>query len=177
MKELTILIPFGVPAASIGAALIVVAVATLKSLTASYARPTAVVLAIGVTIMALAGAAPVILIPSPARESSQTGLANGSALMLLPFLTLAISRLLCDLLTAAGSRTAERGPRAAVPETTDEMTVASPAQQTENVVMAAKPRGRPKRQQPKEGPRDKQGEHGRAKQEPIPAVAATLPEQ
>lgn len=150
MKELTLLIPFVVPAVSITAALIVVSIAALNFLKSSYPRATAVVLALGVTIMALVGTAPIIFAPLAGDEVTEPRFSNGSALM-LPFLTLAVSRLLCELLVAASGFATESGAHPEVTETNVVKTATPSVKKNESVPSKAKPRGRPKKQNAKEG--------------------------
>ena len=111
MQELNVFIPYVMPLVSMVAAFTVVSVATLKILRSSYSRGTAVVLAIGVTIMTLVGTGPVILVPFQEKEFTGPLFPSGSALMLLPFLALAIGRLLCELLVVANGTVAERSPQ------------------------------------------------------------------
>jgi len=111
MNELTFFIPYAMLLVSMVAAFAVVSVATLKILRSSHSRRTAIILAFGVTIMALVGTAPIIFVPLQGKEFTKALLPSGSALMLLPFLTLAVGRLLCELLVAGSGAVAERGPQ------------------------------------------------------------------
>ena len=174
MKELSVFIPYVMLLVSMVAAFTVVSVATLKILRSSYSRATAVVLAIGVTTMALVGAAPVIFFPFQEKELTGPLFFSGSALMLLPFLTLAVSRLLCELLVAASGSVSERGPQPTAMETAAAgITTVPPAKQDKSAASKTTPRGRPKKQQPKEAQRDKHGENMKGTQKPdqVPAMA------
>ncbi len=173
MNELSVFTPYVMPVMSMVAAFTVVSVATLRILRPSYPRKTAIVLSLGVTIMALVGTAPIIF-PLQKHMIAELQFPNGSALMLLPFLTLAISRLLCELLIAANGTVSERGPKPTAMETAVAgTTTAPPAKEDKNVASNTKPRGRPKKQQAKEGQRDKQVEQSEGKQKLASAVAAT----
>lgn len=172
MKELSVFIPYVMLLVSMVAAFTIVSVATLKILRSSYSHAIAVVLAIGVTIMALVGTAPVIFVPFQEKELTGPLFPNGSALMLLPFLTLAVSRLLCELLVAASASVSERGPQPTAMETAAAGTTAAPpAKQDKNAASKTKPRGRPKKQRPPKEQGDKQVERDEDKQKVAPVVA------
>jgi len=171
MKELSVFIPYVMPVMSMMAAFTVVFVATLRILRSSYPRRTAIVLSLGVTIMALVGTAPIIL-PIQRIEVPELRFPNGGTLMLLPFLTLAISRLISDLLVAASGRMPERGIQPTATEIEQSPTVAAPStKQDKNAASKTKPRGRPKKQQPPKAQEDKQVKQSEDKQKAAPVVA------
>jgi hypothetical protein len=107
MKELILITPYVLPATSMAAALIVVFVATLKILMRSFHRATAIVLALGVTILAVVGTAQIIIIGPQPGGPTPSPVPSGNALMLLPFVTWAIASLLAQLLAAAGATVLE----------------------------------------------------------------------
>ena len=94
---------------SMVAAFTVVSVATSKILRFSYSRGTSLVLSIGVTVMALVGTGPVIVGPSWETDAGGGLFPGGGALILLPFLTLAVSRLFCEFLVAANQSVLDEG--------------------------------------------------------------------
>ena len=146
MNELSVFTPYVMPVMSMVAAFTVVSVATLRILRPSYPRKTAVVLSLGVTIMSLVGTAPIIL-PIQRIEVTELRFPNSGTLMLLPFLTLAISRLISELLVAASGRTSERDLQPAAAEIEPSRTVATPSGKQDNdAASKTKPRGRPKKQ-------------------------------
>jgi len=172
MNGLSVFIPYVMPAMSMMAAFTVVFVATLRILRSSYPRKTAVVLSLGVTIMALVGTAPIIFLPIQRTEVTELRFPNGGTLMLLPFLTLAISRLISDLLVAASERTPERGIQPTATEIEPSRTMATPStKQDKNAASKTKPRGRPKKQQPPKAQGDKQMKQSEDKQKVAPVVA------
>jgi hypothetical protein len=171
MNELSVFTPYVMPVMSMVAAFTVVSVATLRILRPSYPRKTAIVLSLGVTIMALVGTAPIIF-PLQKHMIAELQYSNGSALMLLPFLTLAISRLISELLVAASGRTSERDLQPAAAEIEPSRTVATPSgKQDNNAASKTKPRGRPKKQQPPKGQGGTQAERNGDKQKVAPVVA------
>ena len=171
MNGLSVFTPYVMPAMSMMAAFTVVSVATLRSLRSSYPRNTAVVLSLGVTIMALVGTAPLIFLPIQTNEITGLRFPDGGTLMLLPFLTLAISRLISDLLVVASGRMPERGIQSAAAEIESSRTVAAPStKQGKSAAPKTKPRGRPKKQPPK-AQGDKQVEVNEDKQNFAPVVA------
>ena len=173
MNGLSVFTPYIMPVMSMMAAFTVVSVATLRTLRSSYPRKTAMVLSLGVTIMALVGTAPIVFLPIQRTEVTGLRFPNGGTLMLLPFLTLAISRLISDLLMAAGGRIPERGVQPTATAVESPRAVATPStKQDKNAASKTKPRGRPKKQQPPKGQGGKQMERNEDKQKVAPAVAA-----
>jgi len=172
MNELSVFTPYIMPVMSMMAAFTVVSVATLRSLTSSYPRKTAIVLSLGVTIMALVGTAPMIFLQIQTSEVSGLRFPNGGTLMLLPFLTLAISRLISELLVVASGRASETGLQPAATEVESSRTAATPsAKQDRNAASKTKPRGRPKKQQPPKAQSGTQAERNGDKQKVAPVVA------
>ena len=172
MNGLSVFIPYVMPVMSMMAAFTVVSVATLRILRSSYPRKTAVVLSLGVTIMSLLGTAPIVFFQIQRTEVTELRFPNSGTLMLLPFLTLAISRLISELLVTASGRASERGLQPAATEIEASRTVAAPStKQDENTASKTKPRGRPKKQQPPKAQGDKQVKHSEDKRKVAPAVA------
>lgn len=149
MKELILITPYVLPAISMAAALTVVFVATLKILVRSFHRTTAIVLALGVTILAVVGTAQIIIVGPQPGEPTRSAVPSGNALMLLPFVTWAIAPLLAQLLAAAGATVLEQEPE---PTGNGSGTQGPEVQPTpkpsKNAVTEAKSRGRPKKQSP-----------------------------
>jgi len=171
MNGLSVLTPYIMPVMSMIAAFTVVSVATLRILRPSYPRKTAVVLSLGVTVMSLVGTVPIIF-PLQKHMIAELQFSNGSALMLLPFLTLAISRLISELLVAASGRTSERDLQPAAAEIEPSWTVATPSGKQDNdAASKTKPRGRPKKQKPAKAQGDKQVKHSEDEQKAAPVVA------
>jgi len=168
MNGLSVFIPYVMPVMSMMAAFTVVFVATLRILRSSYPRKTAIVLSLGVTIMALVGTAPIIL-PIQRIEVPELRFSNGGTLMLLPFLTLAISRLISDLLVAASGRMPGRVIQPTVTEILPSRIMATPStKQDKNAASKKKPRGRPKKEQPQKPHGAKQVKRGEDKQKVSP---------
>lgn len=135
-------------ATSMAAALTVVFVATLKILARSFHRATAVILALGVTILAVVGTAQIIFAGPQADESIPSSVVSGNALMLWPFLAWAIAALLAQLL-AAGATAPPEEPEQTGQGTSDPAADAQPdAESLENATKEAKPRGRPRKTSP-----------------------------
>lgn len=159
MKELLLITPYVLPATSMAAALAVVFVATLKILMRSFHRATAIVLALGVTILAVVGTAQIIIVGPQPGGPTLSPVPSGNALMLLPFVTWAIASLLAQLLAAAGATVLEQEPE---PTGNGSGTQGPEVQPTpkpsKNAVTEAKSHGRPKKQSPdasaKEPPND-----------------------
>ena len=173
MKELTSFIPCVMFLMAMLAASTVVSVATLKILRSSYPRVTAVILSLGVTIMALVGTAPVIFAPLAGSEVTEPRFSNGSTLM-LPFLTLAVARLLCELLVAASGSAADGRPHPGAMETEAAgKTGAPPAKDSKSAASTMRPRGRPRTQHPQEAQRENHVENvkGTKKPDQVAAVA------
>jgi len=147
MKELMSTIPYVLLPLSMAAALTVVFVAALKTLMRSFPRATAIILALGVTVLAVVGTAQIILVRSQPGEPGTVPVPSGNALMLLPFVTLAIASLLAQVL-AAVSGTVLEGKRERTTEGSGycEPEVPAAAQPPENAAKEAKPRGRPRKQ-------------------------------
>jgi len=149
MKELMSTISYVLFPLSMAAALTVVFVAALKTLMRSFHRATAIVLALGVTILAVVGTAELILVRSQPGEFATTPMPTGSALLVLPFVTLAITSLLAQVL-AAISGTPLAGKREQTAGVTESCEPEAPAeaQPPANAATEAKPRGRPRKQPP-----------------------------
>ena len=176
MKELSVFIPYVMLMVSMVAAFTVVSVATLKILRSSYSRTTALVLALGVTIMALVGTAPIIFVPLQGKELAKPLFPTGSALMLLPFLTLAVGRLLCELLVAASGTVAEREPQSGATEKDVAWKKAVPAaKESRNAASKANPKGRPQKQRAKEEQVENQAGNVKGKQKLDQPASATKP--
>jgi len=117
MEYLTSLIPNITLAMSMLATLAVVFVTVLRALAGSFSRKTAAVLALGVTIVAVVGTTEIILGPVHMPPPAGAPYAKGSAVMLLPFVSLAVALLLSQLLSTA-AKTPPRGQtRAAMQQT------------------------------------------------------------
>ena len=133
-------------ATSMVAALTVVFVATLKILARSFHRATAVVLALGVTILAVVGTAQIIFAGPQADGSMPSSVASGNALMLWPFLAWAIASLLAQLLATAGVTAPPEEPeqtgQGALNPAADVQPDAKPP---DNAAKHAKSRGRPRK--------------------------------
>lgn len=136
-------------AMSMAAALTVVFVATLKILARSFHRATAVVLALGVTILAVVGTAQIIFAGPQSDESIPSSVVSGNALMLWPFLAWAIAALLAQLLAAAGATAPPEEPEQTGQGAFDCAADTQPdAEPLENATKGAKPRGRPRKASP-----------------------------
>jgi hypothetical protein len=136
-------------AMSMAAALTVVFVATLKILLRSFHHATAVVLALGVTILAVVGTAQIIFAGSHPSEALPSSVASGNALMLWPFLAWAIASLLAQLLAAAGATAPPEEPEQIGQGALDPAADVQPdAKPLENPTKEAKPRGRPRKPSP-----------------------------
>jgi len=151
MKELMSTMPYVVLGLSLAAALTVVFVMALKTLSCSFNRLTAVVLAFGVTILAVVGTGQIVLVRSQPGESAIPPISNGNAPLLLAFVPLGLASLLAQLLSAVGGT---------APELKREHTVAvaaaepcegeapAEAQLPANAAKGTKPRGRPRKPSP-----------------------------
>lgn len=173
MNELTSLVSLA-PAFSILAAALVTYVSAWKRFMDSFHQVTAIVLALGVTMLAVIGTAQIIFVPSPSGPFTTISAPSGSALMLLPFLTLAVGRLLSELLVAASGSAAEGRPQPGAMETEAAgKTGAPPAKESKNVASKTKPRGRPKILHPQEAQRENHEENvkGTKKPDQVAAVA------
>jgi len=136
-------------ATSMAAALTVVFVATLKILARSFHRATAVVLALGVTILAVVGTAQIIFAGPQSGETTPSSVASGNALMLWPFLAWAIASLLAQLLAAAGVDAPQQDSEQTGQDAFDPAADVQPdAEPLENPTKEAKPRGRPRKASP-----------------------------
>lgn len=149
MEQLISSTPHVLLATSMAAALTVVFVATLKILTRSFHRATALVLALGVTILAVVGTAQIIFAGPQSGETMPSSVPSGNALMLWPFLAWAIASLLAQLLAAAGATAPPEEPGQSGQSASDPATDVQPdAKPLENETKPAKPRGRPKKSSP-----------------------------
>ncbi len=146
MEQLISSTPHVLLATSMAAALTVVFVATLKILARSFHRATALVLALGVTVLAVVGTAQIIFAGPPSGETMPSSVASGNALMLWPFLAWAIASLLAQLLAAAGAIEPPEEPAQSGQSASDPAADVQPdAKPLENATKPAKPRGRPKK--------------------------------
>ena len=149
MEDLISITPHVLLATSMAAALTVVFVATLKILVRSFHRATAIVLALGVTILAVVGTAQIIFVGPQPGEPVTAPAPSGNALMLLPFVTLGIASLLAQLLAAVSGTVLEGrpGPSGKGSGNRGPVVQAEP-EPLENAVTEATPRGRPRKQLP-----------------------------
>lgn len=159
MKELILITPYVLLATSMAAALTVVFVATLKILMRTFHRATAIVLALGVTILAVVGTAQIIIVGPQPGGPRPSPVRSGNALMLLPFVTWAIASLLAQLLAAAGATVLEeQSGRTENADADWGPGLQSGAKPLGDTAAEAKSRGRPKKQSPdasaKEPPND-----------------------
>jgi len=153
MKELMSIMPYVVLAMSMAAALMVVFVAALRTLVRSFHRPTAVILALGVTILAVVGTTQIIFVRPHGQGSAVLAVPNGNALMLLPFVTLAVASLLAQVLAMEGGTAPQAKPQQVPGEIADvEPQVPPDAEPAKNTPAKAKPRGRPRKHPPEEPP-------------------------
>jgi hypothetical protein len=149
MRNLISLIPYVLLATSMAAALTVVFVATLKILVRSFHRATAIVLALGVTILAVVGTTQIIIIGPQPGGPTLSPVPSGNALMLLPFVTWAIASLLAQLLAAAGATVLEQEPEPTGNGSGTQGPEVQPnAEPQKNATTDAKPRGRPRKPSP-----------------------------
>ena len=151
MEELVSNIPYVLLPMSTGAALVVVFVAALRTLGRSFRQPTATILAVGVTILALVGTAQIIFVRPQGQESAMPMAPNGNALMLLPFVTLSIASLLAQVLATAGGTVPQtRSPQPQDKRADIDAPAPTTAKLAENAPAKSRPRGRP-RKQPRDG--------------------------
>lgn len=174
MRNLISLIPYVLLGTSMAAALAVVFVATLKILVRSFHRATAIVLALGVTILAVVGTTQIIIVGPQPGGPTLSPVPSGNALMLLPFVTWAIASLLAQLLVAAGAIVLAQEPEPAADVSgTHRPEEPTGPKRLDNTAVEIKPRGRPRLSAPAEGQRDKSIELSESKQKPGPAAATT----
>jgi hypothetical protein len=151
MKELMSIIPYVLFPLSMAAAVTVVFVAAFKILGDSFCRATAVVLALGITILAVVGTAQIVLVRSQPAETAATLLPSGSALLVLPFVTLAIAPLLAQVLVAVSAAVPEGRPgRTAGGSGNGGPMVKAEPEPLQNVATPGKPRGRPRKPLPEQ---------------------------
>jgi hypothetical protein len=149
MEQLISSTPHVLLAASMAAALTVVFVATLKILLRSFHRVTAVVLALGVTVLAVVGTAQIIFAGPQSGETTPSSVASGNALMLWPFLAWAIASLLAQLLAAAGVDAPQQDSEQTGQDAFDPAADVQPdAEPLENPTKEVKARGRPRKPSP-----------------------------
>ncbi len=96
----TSLISNGVIGALIVATLVVVFLTVYRTMLAAFSYRTAVVLAVGVTILATIGTAQIVFLTPSAKESPPLSLPAGGALV-FGFISLAVAELIVNLLVAA----------------------------------------------------------------------------
>jgi hypothetical protein len=146
MRDLTSLIPNVALAMSMLATLVVVFVTVWRALAASFSRKTAAVLALGVTIVAVVGTTQIILGPAQTPQSAGTLYGKGSAVLLLPFLSLAVAVLLSQLLLATARAPLQGRARSVMQKIDNTEAQAEPAEgKVGNTT--PKPPGKPKKAQ------------------------------
>jgi uncharacterized iron-regulated membrane protein len=139
-------------AASMAAGVTIVFVGAMKTLARSFHRPTAIVLALGVTILAVVGTAHVIFV-GPQGGEPGLSVPRGNTLILLPFIALAIASLLAQLLAATSGAVPQAKPQQVPGEIADvEPQVPPDAKLAKNTPARSRPRGRPRKQSPRSPP-------------------------
>ncbi len=168
-------------AASMAAAVTIVFVAAMKTLARSFHRPTAIVLALGVTILAVVGTAHVIFV-GPQGGEPGLSVPRGNTLILLPFIALAIASLLAQLLAATSGAVPQAKPQQVPGEIADvEPQVPPDAKLAKNTPARSRPRGRPRKQSPEESPQqlllEDAGKKTNSSKQPRPAAADAAAKQ